>query len=116
MSSNSNLTLLAPLVTAQLDGLAVVLKDAAVRLETIKAAAAQAAERETDRIEQPVERSSEPASEPKDDPDRVVTLAEASHLSSLSIDTLRRKHRGKFIQLSERRWGMRRRDALMLSG
>jgi hypothetical protein len=115
MSSNPSLALLAPLFTSQLDGLCVVLKDAAARIETIKAAA-QAAERETARTEQSVERSSEHESESKDDPDRVVTLAEASRLSSLSIDTLRRKHRGKFIQLSERRWGMRRRDALMLSG
>jgi hypothetical protein len=109
------LALLAPLFTSQLDGLAVVLKDAAARIETIKAAA-QAAERETARTEQPVERTSEHESEPQDDPDRVVTLAEASRLSSLSIDTLRRKHRSKFIQLSERRLGMRRRDALNLSG
>jgi hypothetical protein len=32
----------------------------------------------------------------------------------VSIDTLRRKHRDKFIQLSTRRYGMRRRDALLL--
>lgn len=115
MSSNPSLALLAPLLTGHLDGLALALKEAAARIETIKAAA-QAAERETARTEQPVELPSQHASEPKDDPDRVVTLAEASRLSSLSIDTLRRKHRGKFIQLSERRWGMRRRDALMLSG
>ena len=112
MSSNSNLTLLAPLVTAQLDGLAVVLKDAAVRLETIKAAAAQAAERETDRIEQPVERSSEPASEPKDDPDRVVTLAEASHLSSF-CDHRRQQQSGPDVRTraapkTEPRWQARK--------
>jgi hypothetical protein len=111
MSSNTS-PLLAPLLTAQLDGLAVALKDTAARIETIKAAA-QAAERETARTEQPVERTPEP--EPKDDPDRIVTLAEASRLSSLSIDTLRRKHRNKFVQLSERRFGIRKRDALMLS-
>jgi hypothetical protein len=116
MSSNPSLALLAPLFTSQLDGLAVVLKDAAARIETIKAAAAQATERERARTEQPVERSSERESEPKDDPNRIVTLAEAAHLSSLSVDTLRRKHRDKFVQLSERRLGMRRRDALNLSG
>src|SRR6516162_3088841 len=105
MSSNPSLALLAPLFTSQLDGLAVVLKDAAARIETIKAAATQAAERETARTEQPVDSqhraraAGEHESELKDDPDRVVTLAEASRLSSLSIDTLRRKHRDKFVQL-----------------
>jgi hypothetical protein len=113
MSSNQSLALLAPLLTAQLDSIAVVLKDTAARIETIKTAA-QAAARETARAEQPVKRTPEP--EPKDDPDRVVTLAEASRLSSLSVDTLRRRHRSKFVQLSERRFGMRKRDALMLSG
>ena len=111
MSSNSSLALLAPLLSMQLDGLAVALKDAAARIETIRAAA-RAAEVETWPIPQPVET---PAPEPdRDDPDRIVTLAEASRLSSLSIDTLRRRHRGKFVQLSERRFGMRKRDALML--
>jgi hypothetical protein len=114
MSSNPGLALLAPLFAAQLDSIAVVLKDTAARVESIKAAAARAAEVETPAIPQPVET---PAPDPdRDDPDRVVTLAEASHLSSLSIDTLRRKHRVKFIQLSARRLGMRRRDALNLSG
>jgi hypothetical protein len=113
MSSNPGLALLAPLLTAQLDRLAVALKDAAARIETIRAAA-QAADGETPPIPQPVET---PAYDPdRDDPNRIVTLAEASRLSSLSIDTLRRRHRGKFVQLSERRFGMRRRDALMLSG
>ncbi len=93
-----------------------VLKDAAARLETIKAAAAQAAERDTARVEQPVDRASQHDSEPKDDPDRVVTLTEAARLSSLSTYTLRRRHRDKFIRLSAGRLGMRRRDALMLSG
>ncbi len=110
MSSTPSLALLPPLLTAQLDGLAVVLKDAAARIETVKAAA-QAAERETARTQQPVKRTSE--HEP--DPNAIVTIGEASRLSSLSIDTLRRKHRSKFIQLSERRYGMRRKDALMLS-
>ena len=82
MSSNPSLALLAPLFTSQLDGLCVVLKDAAARIETIKAAA-QAAERETARTEQSVERRSERESEPKDDPDRIVTLSEAARLSGL---------------------------------
>ena len=113
MSSNQSLALLAPLLTAQLDGLAVVLKDATARIETIKSAA-QAAEVKTPPIPRPVET---PVHAPGEgDPDRIVTLAEASRLTSLSIDTLRRRHRNKFVRLSERRFGMRRRDCLMLSG
>jgi hypothetical protein len=104
MSSNPSL--------AQLDSIAVVLKDAADRIEAIRAAA-QVAGRETALAVQPVETPARDRG-PRDDPDRIVTLAEASRLSSLSIDTLRRKHRNKFVQLSERRFGMRRRDALML--
>ena len=72
----------------------------------------KAAEVKTPPIPQPVET---PAPDPdRDDPDRIVTLAEAARLSSLSIDTLRRNHRDKFIRLSERRYGMRRRDVLLL--
>jgi hypothetical protein len=109
---SSSLALLSPLFTAQLDSIALVLKDAAARVEAIKAAA-QAAEVDTPPTSPAIET---PAHDPdRDDPNRVVTLAEASRLSSLSIDTLRRKHRGKFIRLSERRLGMRRGDALNLS-
>jgi len=110
MSSNSSLALLVPLLM-QLDSIAVVLKDTTARIEAIRAAA-QAAEVKTPPIPQPVET---PAPDPdRDDPDRIVTLAEGSRLSS--VDTLRRRHRNKFIRLSERRFGMRKRDALMLSG
>jgi hypothetical protein len=112
MSSNSSLALLAPSLATQLDRVAIALKDAADRIEAVRAAA-QVAGREPAPVEQSVETPErDPGS--KDDPDRIVTLAEASRLSSLSIDTLRRKHRNKFVQLSERRFGMRRRDALML--
>jgi hypothetical protein len=45
---------------------------------------------------------------------RIVPLAEAVRLSGVSEDTLRRKHSHKFVRLSERRVGMRLRDALML--
>jgi hypothetical protein len=45
---------------------------------------------------------------------RIVPLAEAARLSGLSEDTLRRRHSGRFVRLSERRVGMRLRDALML--
>ncbi len=46
---------------------------------------------------------------------RIARLPEASRLSGLSEDTLRREHRDKFVKLSDRRVGMRVRDALMLS-
>jgi hypothetical protein len=46
---------------------------------------------------------------------RIAPLPEASHLSGLSEDTLRREYGHKFVKLSDRRVGMRVRDALMLS-
>jgi hypothetical protein len=46
--------------------------------------------------------------------ERIITLNEASRLSSQSVDTLRRRHRDKIIQLSLRRQGMRVKHALML--
>jgi hypothetical protein len=46
---------------------------------------------------------------------RIAPLSEAARLSGLSIDSLKRHHRTKFIQLSERRFGMRVADALMLA-
>jgi hypothetical protein len=46
---------------------------------------------------------------------RIAPLSEASHLSGLSEDTLRRSHSDKLLKLSERRTGMRVRDALMLA-
>lgn len=47
--------------------------------------------------------------------ERIVTLKEASRLSSESIDSLRRRNPEKIIQLSPRRFGMRVRDALRIS-
>ena len=47
--------------------------------------------------------------------ERIVTLEEASRLTSQSIDTIRRRHRDKIIQLSPRRQGMRVKHALMLA-
>lgn len=46
---------------------------------------------------------------------RIVDLKEASRLSGMSVDTLKRNHPDKIIRLSERRVGMRVGDALMLS-
>jgi hypothetical protein len=45
---------------------------------------------------------------------RLAPLAEASRLSGLSEDTLRRHHASKFVRLSPRRIAMRVEDALML--
>jgi hypothetical protein len=45
---------------------------------------------------------------------RIVTLAEASRLSSLSVDTLRDQFPEKIIQLSPKRAGMRVGHALLL--
>jgi hypothetical protein len=47
---------------------------------------------------------------------RIIEMDEAEHLSSLSKDTLERKHSEKIIKLSPRRNGMRVADALMLRG
>jgi hypothetical protein len=46
---------------------------------------------------------------------RIVDLKEASRLSGMSIDTLKRRHSNKILDLSPRRRGMRVRDALMLA-
>ena len=45
---------------------------------------------------------------------RIVPLKQASDLSSLSEDTLRRRYPDKIVRLSERRQGMRLGDALLL--
>jgi hypothetical protein len=47
---------------------------------------------------------------------RIAPMGEASHLSGLSEDTLRRHHPDKIVHLSPRRDGMRVGDALMLRG
>ena len=46
---------------------------------------------------------------------RIVTLAEAVELSSLSDDTWRRHHRDKLIELAPGRLGVRLEDALFLN-
>jgi hypothetical protein len=45
---------------------------------------------------------------------RVISIAEAAALNSLSADTIRRNHSDKILRLSRRRQGMRLRDALAL--
>jgi hypothetical protein len=46
---------------------------------------------------------------------RIVSLQEAARLAGCSQDTLRRNHRDKIVKVSDRRQGMRIKDALMLS-
>ncbi len=46
---------------------------------------------------------------------RIASLSEAARLSGLSIDTLKRRHSDKILDLSDRRRGMRVKDALMLA-
>jgi hypothetical protein len=46
---------------------------------------------------------------------RIVDLKEASRLSGLSVDSIKRHHSDKIIDLSPRRRGMRLGDALTLS-
>jgi len=48
--------------------------------------------------------------------ERVIGLEEASKLSNLSKDSLKRHYASKIIKLSPKRHGMRVRDALMLAG
>ncbi len=47
---------------------------------------------------------------------RIIDLKEASRLSGLSIDSIKRHHSDKIIDLSPRRRGMRLGSALMLAG
>jgi hypothetical protein len=46
---------------------------------------------------------------------QIVSLQQAAELSSLSVDSLRRNHSDKIIELGPRRDGMRVQDALMLN-
>jgi hypothetical protein len=48
--------------------------------------------------------------------ERIVPLKEAARLAGCSADTLKRNHRDKIVQISDRRIGMRVRDALQLEG
>jgi hypothetical protein len=46
---------------------------------------------------------------------RIAPLSEASRLSGVSVDTLKRHHGDKIIKISDRRNGMRVKDALLLN-
>jgi hypothetical protein len=48
--------------------------------------------------------------------DRIITLSEATRISTISADSWRRHHRGMLVRLTPRRIGVRLRHALMLSG
>jgi len=46
---------------------------------------------------------------------RTIRLTEASHLTSLSVDTIRRRYRRFIVPLSDRRDGMKLKDALAIA-
>jgi hypothetical protein len=46
--------------------------------------------------------------------EQIISLQEAEKVSSLSVDSWKRHHLDKVIELSPRRRGVRLRDALML--
>src|SRR5262245_62118775 len=48
--------------------------------------------------------------------ERVLTLAEAARMLSISIPTLRRRHGHLFVKLSPARRGLRMRSILMITG
>jgi hypothetical protein len=52
---------------------------------------------------------------PEHELNRILSLAQAAEVSSLSPDTIKRRHPDKLVHLSPRRLGVRLRDALMLS-
>jgi hypothetical protein len=47
--------------------------------------------------------------------ERVTHLSEAARLNGVSIDTLRRQHSNKIVKMSDKRVGMRLKDALSLA-
>jgi hypothetical protein len=101
VSSNQSLTL-----DKQLDGVAAALKEASARIELARLAA-QTVEREAALARsQPAPKHQERNPEPAENPNRILSLAEAAQLTSLSSDTLRRRYRAQLVQLSERRYGL----------
>jgi hypothetical protein len=52
---------------------------------------------------------------PERELDRILTLEEASQVSTVSVDGLKRHHADKIVQLTPGRFGMRLRHALMLT-
>jgi hypothetical protein len=98
---------------AQIESAAAGLREIGACLQTIKATAAAMhtdATRELVVLKQTLAHHSE-----RDDLDRIVSLKEAAKLRGVSVDTLRRTDRDKFVRLSDARFGMRVRDALMIA-
>ena len=99
-------------LNTQIEGVAAGLREIGARLETIKATAAAIhsdATHELRTLRETLEHRNE-----SDDLDQIISIKEAAKLRGVSVDTLARNYRDKFVQLSERRFGMRKRDALML--
>ena len=49
--------------------------------------------------------------------DSIVSLQEAAELRGVCVDTLKRQHakgKAELLRVSDRRWGMRRRHALLM--
>jgi len=46
--------------------------------------------------------------------DRIISMRDAEKVSSLSVDSWKRHHADKLVELSPRRLGVRLRDALMI--
>jgi hypothetical protein len=97
---------------AQIEGAAAGLREIGARLEAIKATATTIhsdAAHELQALKQTLDHRNE-----RDDLDRILPLKEAAKRRGVSVDTLRRTDRDKFVQLSQARFGMRLRDVLLL--
>ena len=98
---------------AQIDTAFAGLQEFGARLEAIKASAAilhSDLTREVEALREALETSNS-----KDDnPNRLVPLKEAAKLRGVSLDTLKRTSRDKFIKISDSRYAMRLRDVLLL--
>jgi hypothetical protein len=47
--------------------------------------------------------------------ERIISLPEAARLNGTSVDTIRRRHADKILRMSDKRVGMRLKDALGLA-
>jgi hypothetical protein len=89
---------------AQIESIAAALREIGARLEAIKATAYS----EVKLLRETLEHRAS-----GDDLDRIVPLKQAAKLRGVSVDTLTRTSRDKFIAISSARFGMRVRDALL---
>jgi hypothetical protein len=97
---------------AQIEGAAAGLREIGARLEAIKATASAIHNDATHKLQALTETLEHRSG--RDDLDRIVTLKEAADMRRVSVDTLRRKERDKFVRRSDARYGMRLRDVLLL--